>query len=135
MSLGPVMLDIEGTQLTADDKKTSASAGWRSNPLHSQLFVACQLTQLTAEIHALRTPPLLIAVDHEGGRVQRFREDFTRLPPMRELGIIWDEHPGQGPASGAADGLCPGGGTARGGCRLQLYPGAGYGYGHELRYR
>jgi beta-N-acetylhexosaminidase len=52
-----------------------------------------QLARLTAEIHALRNPHLLIAVDHEGGRVQRFRDGFTRLPPMRELGYIWDQHP------------------------------------------
>jgi len=52
-----------------------------------------QLAELTASIHALRTPPLLIAVDHEGGRVQRFREGFTKIPPMRELGKIFDEHP------------------------------------------
>jgi beta-N-acetylhexosaminidase len=51
------------------------------------------LAELTASIHALRTPPLLIAVDHEGGRVQRFRDGFTRIPPMRELGKIYDEHP------------------------------------------
>jgi len=44
---------------------------------------------LTAAIHALRAPPLLIAVDHEGGRVQRFREGFTKIPAMRELGKIW----------------------------------------------
>jgi beta-N-acetylhexosaminidase len=41
----------------------------------------------------LRSTPLLIAVDHEGGRVQRFRDGFTRIPPMRELGKIWDRHP------------------------------------------
>src|SRR5690606_39142952 len=52
-----------------------------------------QIEALCAEIHALREPRLLIAVDHEGGRVQRFREGFTRLPPMRALGRIWDEHP------------------------------------------
>ncbi|MDH4284170.1 MAG: beta-N-acetylhexosaminidase [Gallionellaceae bacterium] len=52
-----------------------------------------QLTELTARIHDLRSPPLLIAVDHEGGRVQRFREGFTRIPPMRELGKIWDASP------------------------------------------
>jgi beta-N-acetylhexosaminidase len=42
------------------------------------------------DIHALRHPRLLIAVDHEGGRVQRFRQGFTAIPPMRELGKAWD---------------------------------------------
>lgn len=94
MSLGPVMLDIEGTQLTADDKKKLLHPLVGGVILFTRNYSSLsQLAQLTAEIHALRTPPLLIAVDHEGGRVQRFREDFTRLPPMRELGIIWDEHP------------------------------------------
>src|SRR5512147_3328562 len=94
MSLGPIMLNIDGTQLTAADRKKL------QNPLVGGLILFArnyssfaQLTQLTAEIHALRTPPLLIAVDHEGGRVQRFREGFTRIPAMRELGKIWDEHP------------------------------------------
>ena len=94
MSLGPVMLDIEGTQLTAADKKKLLHPLVGGVILFTRNYSSLsQLAQLTAEIHALRTPPLLIAVDHEGGRVQRFREDFTRLPPMRELGIIWDDHP------------------------------------------
>jgi len=96
MSLGPVMLDIEGTQLTADDKNKLRHPLVGGVILFKRNYSSfAQLAHLTAEIHALRTPPLLIAVDHEGGRVQRFREDFTRLPPMRELGKIWDEHPGQ----------------------------------------
>ena len=94
MSLGPVMLDIEGTQLTTDDKKKLLHPLIGGVILFTRNYSSFgQLIQLTTEIHALRTPPLLIAVDHEGGRVQRFREDFTRLPPMRELGTIWDEHP------------------------------------------
>jgi beta-N-acetylhexosaminidase len=52
-----------------------------------------QLAELTAAIRAVRSPSLLISVDHEGGRVQRFREGFTKIPAMRELGKIWDEHP------------------------------------------
>jgi beta-N-acetylhexosaminidase len=48
---------------------------------------------LCQAIHALRNPALLIGVDHEGGRVQRFREGFTRLPAMRRLGELWDEAP------------------------------------------
>jgi len=88
------MLDIEGTQLTTDDKKKLLHPLIGGVILFTRNYSSFeQLVQLTAEIHALRTPPLLIAVDHEGGRVQRFREDFTRLPPMRELGTIWDEHP------------------------------------------
>jgi beta-N-acetylhexosaminidase len=94
MSLGPIMLDIGGTHLTAADKERLKHPLTGGVILFTRNYSSFeQLTQLTAEIHALRTPPLLIAVDHEGGRVQRFREGFTRLPPMRELGIIWDEHP------------------------------------------
>ena len=91
MSLGPVMLDIGGTQLTAADKERLKHPLTGGVILFTRNYSSFeQLTWLTAEIHALRTPPLLIAVDHEGGRVQRFREGFTRLPPMRELGIICD---------------------------------------------
>jgi len=50
-----------------------------------------QLRALTDEIHACRTPPLLVAVDHEGGRVQRFREGFSAIPAMRTLGERWDQ--------------------------------------------
>lgn len=96
MSLGPIMLDIEGTQLTADDRKKLRHPLVGGVILFTRNYSSfMQLTALTTEIHALRTPPLLIAVDHEGGRVQRFREEFTRLAPMRELGRIWDVHPGQ----------------------------------------
>ncbi|MBP6056868.1 MAG: beta-N-acetylhexosaminidase [Nitrosomonas sp.] len=92
MSLGPVMLDIQGTQLTADDIRRL------SHPLAGGVILFTrnysnhrQLTELTQQIHALRNPHLLIAVDHEGGRVQRFQKDFTKLPAMRELGKIWDK--------------------------------------------
>src|SRR3954447_5241959 len=94
MPLGPIMLDIGGTRLTPADREKLEHPLVGGVILFTRNYSSFeQLAQLTAEIHALRTPPLLIAVDHEGGRVQRFREGFTRLPPMRELGIIWDEHP------------------------------------------
>jgi beta-N-acetylhexosaminidase len=50
-----------------------------------------QLTKLVADIHAVRQPPLLVTVDQEGGRVQRFREPFFRLPPLRSVGRLYDE--------------------------------------------
>ncbi|HEY3326028.1 MAG TPA: beta-N-acetylhexosaminidase [Novimethylophilus sp.] len=94
MSLGPIMLDIEGTELNADDVRRL------QHPLVGGVILfrrnyqsPAQLKALTASIHALRQPPLLISVDHEGGRVQRFRDGFTRIPPMRELGNIWDRNP------------------------------------------
>ena len=52
-----------------------------------------QLAALCAEVHGLRNPPLPITIDHEGGRVQRCRDGFTALPPMRRLGALWDLRP------------------------------------------
>ncbi|RKT60535.1 beta-N-acetylhexosaminidase [Azonexus fungiphilus] len=91
---GPLMIDIAGTELTDLDRERLC------HPLVGGIILftrnyrdRAQLTALCDEIHALREPRLLIAVDHEGGRVQRFREGFTRLPPMRALGQLHDSDP------------------------------------------
>ncbi len=94
MGLGPVMLDVVGKQLTPEDEARLRHPLVGGVILFARNYESpSQLCELTAAIRAVRTPPLLIAVDHEGGRVQRFREGFTKIPPMRELGKIWDEHP------------------------------------------
>ncbi len=88
---GPVMLDVAGTVLTAADEKRLSDPLVGGVILFARNFVArAQLVELTRAIRACR-PGLLIAVDHEGGRVQRFRTDgFTHLPALRALGQIWD---------------------------------------------
>jgi len=91
MPLGPVMLDLEGIQLTEADRRRLSHPLAGGVTLFSRNYANPeQLGGLTAEIHALRNPPLVIAVDHEGGRIQRFRDGFTALPAMRELGRAWD---------------------------------------------
>jgi len=94
MTLGPVMLDVVGKELTAEDIKRLQNPLVGGVILFSRNFESpAQLKALTASIHAVRQPPLLISVDHEGGRVQRFKDGFTKIPSMREFGKIWDNNP------------------------------------------
>jgi beta-N-acetylhexosaminidase len=96
MKLGPVMVDVSGLELTPDDIERLQHPQVGGVILFARNFAApLQLIQLAHSIRELRTPHLLIAVDHEGGRVQRFKHGFTTIPPMRELGKLWDRDPAQ----------------------------------------
>lgn len=94
MSLGPLMLDLRDAILHPDELELL------KHPLVGGVILFSrnydnpqQLSELTRQIHAVRQPPLLIAVDHEGGRVQRFRGEFTRIPPARAFGKLYDQDP------------------------------------------
>ncbi len=91
--IGPLMLDIEGTALSEEDKILL------SNPLVGGLILfsrnfesPAQLQTLVKSIREI-SPTILLAVDHEGGRVQRFKEGFTQIPPMATLGKLFDRSP------------------------------------------
>ena len=91
LPLGPLMLDLAGPRLTDEEREALQHPLVGGVILFRRNFESLAVLQeLTFEIHALRQPPLLIAIDHEGGRVQRFRHGFTVLPPMRALGALWD---------------------------------------------
>jgi beta-N-acetylhexosaminidase len=88
---GPVVIGVEGHRLSDDDRRRLLHPLIGGVILFARNFESpAQLKALTAEIRALRTPMLIISVDHEGGRVQRFREGFSAIPPMRTLGELWD---------------------------------------------
>lgn len=85
------MLDVKGLSLTSKDKQRLISPLVGGVILFSKNFEnISQVSNLIAEIKSLRTPELLVAVDQEGGRVQRFIDGFTQLPAAAEFGKLWD---------------------------------------------
>ena len=94
MSLGPLMIDLAGTELSAEERELLRDPRVGGVILFSRNFVdPAQLAALVAEVHGVRSPPLLVAVDHEGGRVQRFRGGFTVLPAAARYGEVYDHAP------------------------------------------
>jgi beta-N-acetylhexosaminidase len=91
LARGPVMLGVEGHALSPADRERLRHPSVGGVILFARNYAdAAQLRALSAAIRAVRSPALLIGVDHEGGRVQRFRAGFSAIPPMRTLGERFD---------------------------------------------
>ncbi len=94
MSLGPLMIDIESDKLSQEECELLKHPLVGGVILFSRNYNSpAQITELTTAIHKIKQPALLIAVDHEGGRVQRFRNQFTELPACSKLGLYYDVEP------------------------------------------
>jgi len=131
MQHAPLIIDVAGTGLSKTDKRRLA------HPLVGGIILfgrnwesRAQLSKLCRQIKKVRSD-LLICVDHEGGRVQRFRTDgFTHLPPMRALGQMWLGEPAPGPEGVGAAADLPGA-AALAACRAATA--CGYVLAAELR--
>ncbi len=91
MALGPIMADLQGPVLTAEEREILQHPVIGGVILFSRNYQnSNQLTELVDDIHGLRSPRLLIGVDQEGGRVQRLRSGFTPLPALNVIGAAFD---------------------------------------------
>ncbi len=120
---GPVMADIAGLTLTESERIMLRNPKVGGVILFARNFSdRTQLAALTADLHGLRNPPLLIAVDHEGGRVQRFRQGYLHLPPMRVFGTLWDQDPTRALSAVTDAGFVLGGELRRDGVDFSFTP-------------
>lgn len=130
--LGPLMMDLDGPELAPEDREVAAHPAIGGVVLFDRNHAGPgPLAALTAELHAIRSPPLLIAVDHEGGRVQRFRDGFTELPAARRVGARYDRDPALGRALAEAAGLVAAFELRRAGLDLDFAPVIDLGAGNE----
>lgn len=97
MPIGPLMIDIDSIELSQVDQEILNHPLVGGLILFSRNYESVeQVSALCDAVHNLRAEPLLIAVDHEGGRVQRFKEGFTRIPSMQLLGDVYENNPRRG---------------------------------------
>ena len=92
MTLGPLMADLKGLELLEEERDFLKHPAIGGVIFFSRNYESAeQIADLTRRIHEIRKPPILLAVDQEGGRVQRFRDEFAHLPPIAKIGQFYKQ--------------------------------------------